>query len=102
MTGPVSHPVVRRLRLISRSVCLTQLKVEEEMSVNNNAAGEQKKPSFKDSLKSMDTEETFDLIFYRPIGYAWALLAKRLGITPNAITIASIFRSGCRSGILLQ
>lgn len=49
------------------------------------------KSSFKDSLKSMDTEETFDLIFYRPIGYAWALLAKKLGITPNAITIASIF-----------
>lgn len=73
------------------------------MSVNNNAAGEQKKPSFKDSLKSMDTEETFDLIFYRPIGYAWALLAKRLGITPNAITIRlHISRSGCRSGILLQ
>ncbi len=39
----------------------------------------------------MDTEETFDLIFYRPIGYRWALLARRLGITPNAITIASIF-----------
>ncbi len=39
----------------------------------------------------MDTEEHIDLAFYRPIGYAWALLAKRLGITPNAITIASIF-----------
>lgn len=50
-----------------------------------------KKPGFKDSLKSMDTEETFDLIFYRPIGYGWALLARRLGVTPNAITIASIF-----------
>ena len=46
---------------------------------------------YKASLKSMDTEETFDLIFYRPIGYAWALLAKKIGITPNAITIASIF-----------
>ena len=46
---------------------------------------------YKASLKSMDTEETFDLIFYRPIGYAWALLAKRFGVTPNAITIASIF-----------
>lgn len=43
------------------------------------------------SLKSMDTEETFDLIFYRPIGFFWAKLAKRLGVTPNAITIASIF-----------
>lgn len=51
----------------------------------------EKKQGFKDSLKSMDTEETFDLIFYRPIGYMWALLAKKLGVTPNAITIASIF-----------
>ena len=49
------------------------------------------KSGFKASLKSMDTEETFDLIFYRPIGYMWALLAKRIGITPNVITIASIF-----------
>lgn len=46
---------------------------------------------FKSTLKSMDTEETFDLIFYRPLGYMWALLAKKLGVTPNAITIASIF-----------
>jgi phosphatidylglycerophosphate synthase len=46
---------------------------------------------YKASLKSMDTEETFDLIFYRPIGYMWAVLAKKLGVTPNAITIASIF-----------
>ena len=55
------------------------------------AEDKEKKSGFKDSLKSMDTEETFDLIFYRPIGYAWACLAKKLGITPNAITIASIF-----------
>lgn len=43
------------------------------------------------SLKSMDTEEHIDLYFYRRIGYAWALLAAKLGVTPNAITIASIF-----------
>ncbi|MDE7401835.1 MAG: CDP-alcohol phosphatidyltransferase family protein [Muribaculaceae bacterium] len=49
------------------------------------------KQGFRASLKSMDTEEHIDLYFYRPIGYAWALLAKRLGVTPNAITIASIF-----------
>lgn len=45
---------------------------------------------FRNSLKSADTEEWFDLAFYRPIGYQWALIAKKLGITPNAITIASI------------
>lgn len=47
--------------------------------------------SYKGSLKSLDTEETIDLIFYRPIGYFWSVIAYRLGITPNAITIASIF-----------
>ncbi|MDE5784959.1 MAG: CDP-alcohol phosphatidyltransferase family protein [Duncaniella sp.] len=46
--------------------------------------------SYRDSLKSMDTEEHIDLAFYRPIGYMWACLAARLGVTPNAITIASI------------
>lgn len=43
------------------------------------------------TLKSLDTEEHIDLAFYRPIGYAWACLARRLGITPNVITIASVF-----------
>ena len=46
---------------------------------------------YRSSLKSMDTEETFDLIFYRPIGFVWAKIARRLGVTPNVITIASIF-----------
>ncbi|MDE6702227.1 MAG: CDP-alcohol phosphatidyltransferase family protein [Muribaculaceae bacterium] len=49
------------------------------------------KRAYLESLKSLDTEEGIDLVFYRPIGYAWACLAKRLGVTPNAITIASIF-----------
>ncbi len=47
--------------------------------------------SYRDSLKSLDTEEHIDLWFYRPIGFAWARLAARLGVTPNAITMASIF-----------
>lgn len=47
--------------------------------------------SYKDSLKSLDTEETLDLMFYRPIGFFWSKVAYRLGVTPNAITIASIF-----------
>lgn len=46
---------------------------------------------FKASLKSLDTEEHIDIYFYRRIGWAEAKLARRLGITPNAITIASIF-----------
>lgn len=46
---------------------------------------------YQSTLKSMDTEEWFDLHFYRPIGYAWARLARKLHVTPNVITIASIF-----------
>ena len=49
------------------------------------------KVSYRDTLKSSDTEEHIDLAFYRPIGYMWACLARKLGVTPNAITIASIF-----------
>lgn len=54
---------------------------------------------YRASLKSMDTEEHIDLAFYRPIGYAWACLARKLGVTPNAITIASIFL-GLGAGIM--
>ena len=61
------------------------------MANNNTAARPTAKVSYRDTLKSMDTEEHIDLAFYRPIGYMWACLAKRLGVTPNAITIASIF-----------
>lgn len=56
---------------------------------NSNTA--ETKVSYRDTLKSSDTEEHIDLAFYRPIGYMWACLARKLGVTPNAITIASIF-----------
>lgn len=52
---------------------------------------ENKKPSLESTLKSSDTEEFIDIHFYRPIGYRWALFFQKLGITPNAVTIASIF-----------
>lgn len=53
---------------------------------------------YRDSLKSLDTEENIDLAFYRPIGFGWACLFRRLGITPNVVTIASIF-IGIAAGI---
>lgn len=53
---------------------------------------------YRESLKSSDTEEHIDLAFYRPIGFAWACLFRRLGISPNAVTIASIF-IGIAAGI---
>ena len=43
------------------------------------------------SFKSEDTEEWLDIYFNRPIGLLLALTAKRLHITPNAITIFSFF-----------
>lgn len=60
---------------------------------------EVKKSNLQASLKSCDTEEWIDLIFYRPIGYRWALLFQKLKITPNAVTIASVFL-GVASGFL--
>ena len=59
----------------------------------------QYRAEYRASLKSSDTEEWFDLVFYRPIGFAWALLCRRLGVTPNVITVASIF-IGVAAGIM--
>lgn len=56
------------------------------------------KAEYRASLKSMDTEETIDLCFYRPVGFAWACLFRKLGVSPNAVTIASIF-IGVAAGI---
>lgn len=49
------------------------------------------KISFAASLKSADTEEWIDIVFYRPIGYLVSILAFKLKITPNQITVLSIF-----------
>lgn len=51
----------------------------------------QTKISFKDSLKSWDTENWLDRYFYRPIAFKIALLLKPTKVTPNAVTIFSIF-----------
>jgi len=59
---------------------------------NNNNKG------FESTLKSLDTEEFIDIHFYRPIGYQWALLFNKLNISPNTVTIASIF-IGIASGV---
>lgn len=49
------------------------------------------KQQYRKSLKSFDTEEHIDLAFYRPLGFAWAYLFRKIGVTPNAVTVASIF-----------
>ena len=58
-----------------------------------------RKMELEASLKSLDTEEFIDIHFYRPIGYRWALFFKRLGISPNTVTVASIFL-GVAAGLL--
>lgn len=55
--------------------------------------------NYRATLKSSDTEEWFDLIFHRPLGFAWAVLCAKLGIRPNVITIASVFL-GVGAGVL--
>lgn len=55
--------------------------------------------AFVQSLKSNDTEERIDIWFYRPIGFRIAQFCAKVGITPNAVTIISIF-FGVAAGIL--
>lgn len=43
------------------------------------------------TLKSSDTEEWIDIYFYRKIGYAIAWVSMKTGISPNMLTIISIF-----------
>lgn len=73
------------------------------MEVNgevNHRASKSYRDEYRQSLKSSDTEEHIDLAFYRPIGFFWAILARKLRITPNMITIASIF-IGVAAGLLM-
>jgi hypothetical protein len=55
--------------------------------------------SLENTLKSNDTEEKIDIWFYRPLGFQVAKFCAWLGITPNAVTIVSIF-FGVAAGIL--
>ena len=57
------------------------------------------KTSFRDTLKSPDTEEWIDLLFYRPAGYCWALLFRKIHVSPNLVTVFSILL-GMTSGVL--
>ncbi|HLB00426.1 MAG TPA: CDP-alcohol phosphatidyltransferase family protein, partial [Bacteroidota bacterium] len=52
------------------------------------------------TYKAHDVEETIDVYFYRPLGYLVARVCIPLGITPNVITIVSIF-IGVAGGHLL-
>lgn len=57
-----------------------------------------KKQEIKSTIKSADTEEWLDVVFTRPIGYAWTLLFKSLGVHPNVVTVISMVL-GAASGV---
>jgi hypothetical protein len=57
------------------------------------------KITLQDTLKSQDTEEWIDLVFYRPAGYRWALFFRKINVRPNTVTILSIVL-GMASGIM--
>lgn len=56
-----------------------------------NGGNMQQSGTINSTYKSKDTEEFLDVLFYRPLGYALALASKTLGLSPNAVTIISIF-----------
>ncbi|MDR1937558.1 MAG: CDP-alcohol phosphatidyltransferase family protein [Tannerellaceae bacterium] len=43
------------------------------------------------TLKSLDTEEFIDIHFYRRAGYRWAVVFRKLGVSPNGVTLIAIF-----------
>ena len=45
----------------------------------------------RSTYKSLDTEENIDIYFTRPIGLLFTLFFKKIGWTPNAVTILSYF-----------
>ena len=46
---------------------------------------------YETSLKSIETENYIDRLFFRPVGFVIAKLLRKTDITPNTITIISIF-----------
>ena len=54
---------------------------------------------YEASLKSIETENIVDRIFYRPIGFQIARSLRNTGITPNMVTVVSIF-VGAATGFL--
>ncbi|MDR2145278.1 MAG: CDP-alcohol phosphatidyltransferase family protein [Tannerella sp.] len=49
------------------------------------------KKEYEASLKSIETENYLDRWFYRPLGFQIARALRNTGVTPNQITILSIF-----------
>jgi hypothetical protein len=52
------------------------------------------------TLKAVEVEEFFDLLFYRPLGFLFVKLVQRTSITPNQITVLSAV-AGLAAGIFI-
>lgn len=63
-----------------------------------NMNKKEKRKDYLSSLKSIETENIIDRVFYRPVGYKIAKALQNTGITPNTITVISIF-IGVSAGI---
>ncbi|MDR2968841.1 MAG: CDP-alcohol phosphatidyltransferase family protein [Tannerellaceae bacterium] len=46
---------------------------------------------YEASLKSIETENLIDRVFYRPVGFRIARALRNTGVTPNMVTVISIF-----------
>ena len=46
---------------------------------------------YEASLKSIETENSIDRFFYRPVGFRIAKMLRNTSVTPNMVTIISIF-----------
>ena len=59
--------------------------------INKGQMNDLNKKEYEASLKSIETENKIDRIFYRPLGFRIAQMLRNTGITPNMVTILSIF-----------
>ncbi len=59
------------------------------------------KNSIQKTYKSKDTEEWFDTVFNRPIGFLWAKFFDFFGIHPNVVTVLSMVL-GAMAGYLFH
>jgi phosphatidylglycerophosphate synthase len=69
------------------------------MNANETTDAAALKARYEATLNHPDTEEGIDLLFYRPLGFRFALWAERHGVVPNAISVLSIFL-GVGAGLL--
>ncbi|MGZ3649499.1 MAG: CDP-alcohol phosphatidyltransferase family protein [Bdellovibrionota bacterium] len=56
---------------------------------------------YRESLKSAETEDKIDLLFYRPLGFACAKAAQCLGLSPTQVTLAGML-AGLAAGALFS